>query len=132
MSFDGPARAGGAFTIGFIAALASECTSLRRHRPRAAPWLVVQSGPGAARAADGAKRAVDSGASLLVSWGLAGGLRAAVAPGTVLLPRRLLEQGGEPVHVDAVWHARLCALADELALEQGDLLTAPAALESRQ
>ena len=130
MSFDEPARAGGAFTIGFIAALASECTSLRRHRPRAAPWLVVQSGPGAARAADGAKRAVDSGAGLLVSWGLAGGLGAAVAPGTVLLPRRLLEPGSEPMSVDAVWHARLCALAGELALEQGDLLTAPAALES--
>jgi adenosylhomocysteine nucleosidase len=130
MSFDGPVRQGGAFTIGFIAALASECTSLRRHRPRAAPWLVVQSGPGAARAADGAARAVDSGAGLLVSWGLAGGLGAAVAPGTVLLPRRVLEQGATPLPVDAVWHARLCALAGELALEQGDLLTAPAVLES--
>src|SRR5688572_5696061 len=130
MSFDEPARAGGAFTIGFIAALASECTSLRRHRPRAASWLVVQSGPGAARAADGARRAVASGAGLLVSWGLAGGLGAAAAPGTVLLPRRILEQGGEPVSVDAAWHARLCGLAAELAVEQGDLLTAPAALES--
>ncbi len=131
MSFDDAARPSGEFTIGFIAALASECTSLRRHRPRrAAPWLVVQTGPGAARAADAARRAVGSGAGLLVSWGLAGGLGAAIAPGTVLLPRRILEQGGEPVPVDAIWHARLCALAGELALEQGDLLTAPAVLES--
>ena len=130
MSFDGPVRQGVGFTIGFIAALASECASLRRHRPRAAPWLVVQSGPGAARAADGAARAVDSGAGLLVSWGLAGGLGPAVAPGTVLLPRRVLEPGAEPLPVDAVWHARLCNLAGELALEQGDLLTAPAVLES--
>jgi len=124
MSSDEPVRPGGAFTIGFVAALAIECASLRRHVPRAASWLVVQSGPGSARAADGAKRAIDSGADLLVSWGLAGGLGAAVAPGTVVLPRRVLEQGAEPLRVDAAWHARLSALAGELALEQGDLLTA--------
>jgi len=130
MSFDEPVRPDGAFTIGFIAALAIECASLRRHRSRAAPWLVVQSGPGAARAADGARRAIDSGAGLLVSWGLAGGLDAAVAPGTVLLPRRVVEQGAEPLLADAAWHARLSALAGDLDLEQGDLLTVPAALES--
>ena len=130
MSFDEPVRPGGAFTIGFVAALAVECASLRRHMPRGVSWLVVQSGPGSARAADGAQGAIDSGAGLLVSWGLAGGLGAAVAPGTVVLPRRVREQGAEPLRVDAAWHARLSALARELVLEQGDLLTAPAALES--
>ncbi len=90
----------------------------------------MQSGPGAARAAAAAERAVDSGAGLLVSWGLAGGLVAAVAPGTVLLPRRVVERGAEPFLADAAWHGRLCRLADELEVEQGDLLTVPAALES--
>src|SRR5262245_62206062 len=85
MSFDGPVRRDGAFTIGFIAALARECTSLRRQLPRAGRWHVVQSGPGAARAAAAASRAIDAGAGLLVSWGLAGSLSAAVAPGTVVL-----------------------------------------------
>jgi adenosylhomocysteine nucleosidase len=130
MSFDEPAGPGSAFTIGFIAALAIECASLRRHRPRAGPWSILQSGPGAARAAAAAKRAVDDGAGLLVSWGLAGGLAAAAAPGTVLLPRRVLEPRAEPLLVDAVWHARLFALAGELHVEQGDLLTASTALES--
>jgi nucleoside phosphorylase len=130
MSFDGPALTSGAFTIGFVAALGIECASLRRHRPRAARWHVEQSGPGAERAAAAAERAIAAGARLLVSWGLAGALRAALAPGTVVLPRRVVRHGGEPLPVDAAWHARLAALSGELALECGDLLTVPAALES--
>ena len=130
MSSDEPALAGSVLTIGFIAALAIECTSLRGQLPRASTWCVVQSGPGAARAATAALRAIDSGADLLVSWGLAGGLGAAVAPGTVVLPRRVLSQGAEALPVDAAWHARLAALAGELTLDCGDLLTVPAALES--
>jgi adenosylhomocysteine nucleosidase len=130
MSFEEPAPPGGAFTIAFIAALAIECASLRRNRPSAAQWSIVQSGPGAARAAAAAESAAARGASLLVSWGLAGGLGAGVPPGTVLLPRRVVEQGSEPLLADAVWHAQLCALASELRIEQGDLLTSPTALES--
>lgn len=130
MSFDDPARSSGAPKIGFVAALAAECASLRKQTPREGAWLVAQSGPGAARAEAAAARSVAAGAQVLVSWGLAGGLDARLAPGTVLVPRRVREQGAEPVAVDALWHARLAALADEFPLEQGDLLTVPAALES--
>jgi adenosylhomocysteine nucleosidase len=130
MSFDQPVRRGGPPTIGFVAALAIECASLRRHAPRAGGWLVTQSGPGAARAAAAARRALDSGVGLLVSWGLAGGLGAAVAPGTIVMPRRVCGQGGEPFPADAAWHSRFAALAAHLPLELGDLLTVPGALES--
>jgi adenosylhomocysteine nucleosidase len=130
MSFDEPVRPGGAFTIGFIAALAIECTSLRRHSPGAERWLVVRSGPGAARAEAAAGRALEAGAQLLVSWGLAGGLSAAVAPGTVVAPRRVLAHGTAPFAVDAAWHSRLAALADGLAVDFGDLLTVAEPLES--
>jgi|GEM_PF-2536718 len=130
MSFDEPVRPDGAFTIGFIAALARECTSLRRQLPRAGRWHVVQSGPGAARAAAAASRAIDAGAGLLVSWGLAGSLSAGVAPGTVIAPRRILAEGEAPLAVDAAWHSRLAALADELAVDCGDLLTVAEPLES--
>jgi adenosylhomocysteine nucleosidase len=128
MSFDEPARSGGAATIGFVAALGIECESLRRRR--SASWLVVQSGPGAARASAAAARAIDRGASLLISWGLAGGLDERLGAGTLVLPRRVIEHGKEPLAVDAAWHARLAALADEFALALGDLLTVPSALES--
>lgn len=130
MSFDEPALSGGALTIGFVAALAIECTSLRAQVPSAATWLVSQSGPGSTRAAEAAKRAADAGASLLVSWGLAGGLGLTVSPGTVVLPRRIVAQDAEALPVDAAWHTRLAALAADVALDCGDLLTAPFALES--
>jgi nucleoside phosphorylase len=130
MSFDPPVRRDGPLTIAFVAALAVECSSLRRHAPRAGTWLVMQSGPGATRAAAAARCALDSGAALLVSWGLAGGLGPGVAPGMVVLPRRVRESGAGPLDVDAVWHARLAALAAELPLEHGDLLTVASALES--
>ena len=130
MSFDEPARPGGAFTIGFIAALAIECTSLRRYSPRTERWLVVQSGPGAARAAAAASRAADEGADLLVSWGLAGGLGVGVAPGTVIAPRRVLAEGEEPRPVDPDWHSRLALLAADLGVHRGDLLTVAEPLES--
>lgn len=130
MSFDPPARSGGAAKVAFIAALGLECASLRRQTPRAPAWRVSQSGPGAARAAAAAAHAIDSGATVLVSWGLAGGLAAALAPGTVVAPRRVLAHGAEPIGVDAEWHASLAALADEFALDYGDLLSVPAALES--
>ena len=90
----------------------------------------MQSGPGAARAAAAARRALDAGAALLVSWGLAGGLRAGVAPGTVVVPRRVRGQGAEPLAVDVAWHSRLAALSADLPLDLGDLLTVPSALES--
>lgn len=128
MSFDEPARSGGAAKIGFIAALGIECASLRRH---AVPqWVVVQSGPGAERAAVAAARAVDAGVQLLVSWGLAGALHARVAPGTVVAARRVVASTGEALAVDAVWHSSLAALAADFALERGDLLSVPHVLES--
>ena len=130
MSFDEPVPKDGAFTIGFVAALALECASLRRQSPRAERWVVVQSGPGTARAAAAANRAVDAGVDLLVSWGLAGGLAASVAPGTVVAPRRVLAQGQPPVAVDAAWHSRLAALAREPAMDFGDLLSVAEPLES--
>ena len=129
MSFDEPARSSGALKVGFIAALDVECASLLRHT-RAGSWLVVQSGPGAARAAAAAARAIDAGAGVLVSWGLAGALDAKLAPGTVVASRRVLAQGAGPLAVDPAWHARLAAVAGEFAFEHGDLLTVPAALES--
>lgn len=130
MSFDGPVRPDGAFKVGFVAALALECTSLRRHAPRADRWLIMQSGPGAPRAAAAARRAIDAGAGVLVSWGLAGGLGTGVAPGTVVAARRVLAQGEQPFQVDPAWHSRFALLAAELGAQRGDLLTVAEPLES--
>src|SRR5262245_20936165 len=89
MPFDEAARVGGAFRIGFIAALDIEASSLRRAAAGDDSWLVLQSGPGPTHAAAAAAHALDAGARLLVSFGLAGSLDAAIASGTVLAPRRV-------------------------------------------
>jgi adenosylhomocysteine nucleosidase len=130
MSFDAPARSGGARKVAFIAALDSECASLRRRATQASSWLVVQSGPGSARAAAAAATAAAGGATLLVAWGLAGGLDPKLAAGAVIAPRRVRTLEGPPIAVAATWHARLAQLGGELALETGDLLTTDTALES--
>jgi adenosylhomocysteine nucleosidase len=130
MSFDEHARSGGAVQLGFVAALGVECASLLARAPRPGTWLVVQSGPGAQRAASAAARAIAGGAGALVSWGLAGGLHARLAPGTVVAPRRVLEQGGAAWPSDAAWRSRLAGAAEGLVFDYGDLLSVPAALES--
>jgi len=130
MSFDGAGPSSGAFRIGFIAALDVEYLSLRRAAAGDDSWLLLQSGPGPARATAAAARALDAGARLLVSFGFAGALDAGVVSGTVLAPRRILAEGAAPLVVSPPWHARVAALADEFKLASGDLLTVPAALES--
>jgi nucleoside phosphorylase len=130
MSSDGAARISEAFRIGFIAALDVEAASLRRAAAGDDAWLVLQSGPGPARAAAASERALADGARLLVSFGLAGALDAAVAAGTVLMPRRVVTEGAAPLAVSAPLHARAIALADEFEVASGDLLTVPTALES--
>jgi len=111
--------------------LGLERASLDRQPPlRTAEWSVLQSGPGAARAARAAAQALVQGAGALVSWGLVGALDARLAPGTVVLPRRVLREGGVPVNVDAAWHARLTSLSAGFVTSYGDLLTVPTALDS--
>lgn len=128
MPSDRPAAARGLPRIAIVAALEIECASLRRAVARGAPWLVVQSGPGEARAAAAAEQALGAGAVGLVSWGLAGGLDEAALTGTVVVPRHVLRERSAPFAAAPVWHARLAALADELAVSTGDLLTVEHAL----
>ncbi|MDX1562465.1 MAG: hypothetical protein R3305_06035, partial [Gammaproteobacteria bacterium] len=67
---------------------------------------VYCSGPGPARAAETARRAIADGATALMSFGLAGGLVATAATGDVALPERLLGDGID-ARADTAWHRRL-------------------------
>jgi adenosylhomocysteine nucleosidase len=59
----------------------------------------------------------------LVSFGFAGGLAATLAPGTILLPKRLRTTGGHCWPVDRLWRIRVASELDPaLAVEAGDLL----------
>jgi adenosylhomocysteine nucleosidase len=113
--------------VAVVAALSVESRCLaRRLRGRKPGGLTLhQCGPGAARAARVAAAAVERGAAALVSWGLAGGLDPAAAPGTIVLPRHVLtSRRGPSYHVDARWQARLvAALQPSFPVQQGSLLT---------
>jgi adenosylhomocysteine nucleosidase len=128
MSFETAVGRDGVPRVAIVAALESECASLRLLG--AAPWHVTQSGPGGERAAAAATRAVAAGAHVLVSWGLAGGLEASLAPGVVVIPRRVVAHDGGAFDAEPALHARLVGLADELTIETGDLLTVRTPLES--
>jgi adenosylhomocysteine nucleosidase len=128
MPVDGAVSAATAETVAVIAALGLERASLRKAGAARAGISVVQSGPGPKRAAQAASAAVASGASALVSWGLAGALVTRLAPGSVVLPRRVRGEGGVFL-ADREWHAALArGLLGLLEPCFDDLVTVPAAL----
>lgn len=92
--------------------------------------VAVAVGGDAARAAAAARRLLAEGVAGLVSFGIAGGLDSALAPGTLLLPQTVLDDGGERWPVDAPWRARLAAAlaASGVAVGEGDLAGASSAV----
>lgn len=82
------------------------------------------SGADPARTAAVAERMMSGGASALVSFGIAGALAPDLRSGTILLPRRILDEAGGAIGVDRAWHARLRAAlrARGLAAVEDDLL----------
>lgn len=91
--------------------------------------LLTQSGPGAVRAAAAAERMLAAGAGALVSFGLAGGLAADVAPGRLLLPRRVFT-AERRFDIDGGWHARLATVLTELGFDDRPLLAADEVLST--
>ena len=63
-------------------------------------------GMGPERAAEAARALLADGATALVSYGLAGALAPELAPGTLLLPERVVFRGGDRV-VDLPWRRRI-------------------------
>jgi adenosylhomocysteine nucleosidase len=93
--------------LGILAGLQSEARCLSG--VPGGPRTIALSGARLEGAQRAALRLVAAGATHLLSFGLAGGLDPALAPGTLLLPTRLLTSSA-PVVVDAAWHARAADL----------------------
>jgi hypothetical protein len=111
-----------------IVALGVERAAFRARGANAA--AVIQSGPGPERAAHAATAALASGASGLVSFGLAGALREQLEAGVVLLPRRVRTAAGASFGADPEAHALLAAALHAAGIRPNldDLLSVPAAL----
>lgn len=116
--------------VGVVVALLSEAKALGLRAPRpglneTAGVLVHVSGIGAAAAALAAEVLVDRGCRALLSFGTAGGLAAALAPGDVVVPSEIIFMDGRVLATDAAWRSRLAAAcaAVDLELVDGRLLT---------
>jgi adenosylhomocysteine nucleosidase len=124
--------------LGIVSALAADARHLCRDRPRpgvitriGAGALLIVTGMGCSAAAAGARALIEAGAGALLSFGLAGALDPALAPGTVCLPSTVISHEGASVSTTQAWREELCeALAARCLVTGGKLLTAPAAIES--
>ena len=105
--------------VGAVAALAAEARALRpalARVPASGPQLRLErSGVGRVAATRAAERLVSCGAGALVSWGVAGALDAALRPGSLCLPRAVLD-GDEALATSAAWRAAVVAALDRHAL----------------
>lgn len=96
--------------IGVVVALPAEARTLAHRCP--SNFEIIVSGPGPARAADGATRLVAGGVRALLSWGTSGALAPALRPGRILLATEVHDDAGRWFASDAQWLRRA---ADELA-----------------
>jgi adenosylhomocysteine nucleosidase len=81
---------------------------------------VLCSGADPERARMATRRLCDQGAAGLVSFGLAGGLAADLAPGDLLLPQAVVLPGGGRVATEAAWRDRLAATLERAGLGTRD------------
>jgi adenosylhomocysteine nucleosidase len=125
--------------VGIVCALATEARHLgpaKRHPLlpfgcRADGTLLAVSGMGAAAAEISARALVDAGATALASWGMAGGLDPALAPGAIFLPTEVIGRDGIGVETAREWRERLSReVAAFHPLSNGRLLTSSRAIGS--
>ena len=81
---------------------------------------VLCSGVDPERARAAARRLCDEGVAGLVSFGLAGGLAAALAPGDLLLPKAVVLPDGGEIATEAAWRDRLAAMLERAGLGTHD------------
>lgn len=85
---------------------------------------VVCAGPGLAQARAAARRLVDAGARLLLSFGVAGALKGDLRPGTLLVPETVLERDRPPLATDGTpGELLVMALAATGPVSRGPLLS---------
>ena len=79
--------------LGIICGMASEVRALGRWAEDAQVRIGI-SGARPERAESEAKRLIDAGCRLLMSWGVAGGLDPEMQPGDLVVPSAVVEEGG--------------------------------------
>jgi adenosylhomocysteine nucleosidase len=120
--------------LGVVAALGVEARALgpiSRSGRTADGFLICVSGIGDAAAALAARSLIDSGASALMTFGLAGGLDPMLRAGSIVLPAEVLTLDGRRYPTSAVWRERLMMLMrPQRAVETGNVLSSTVAIET--
>jgi adenosylhomocysteine nucleosidase len=96
--------------IGICCALTSELRTLTRQKAKIGDVifldphvLLVLSGMGSAQARIAAEQLIDRGVRTLFSWGSAAALDERLVPGTLLIPRKVIDSKGRPYPVSRAW-----------------------------
>lgn len=121
--------------VGVVVALLSEAKALGLRHPQPGAndidgLRVFVSGIGNAAAERAAQALVEQGCAALLSFGTAGGLAAAMAPGDVVIPEQIVFRDTRVQATDAVWRTRLVAACEAAGqiIVGGRLLTTPQTL----
>lgn len=96
--------------LGVLCGLVAEADILRHAAPAEDQPLFAITAARPERARACAERLVAQGATGIASFGLAGGLDPALAPGTLLLPRRVIGPDGTIYATDLKWRRSLEAM----------------------
>jgi adenosylhomocysteine nucleosidase len=112
--------------IGIVVGLPQEAAILKRALGKT-PSLLVCSGAQAARAAQGAAELVAGGATMLLSFGFAGGLDPSLRPGNLVVGAGVVAADGRRQATDDALAQRLCAALDAAGCRWSAGLVADAA-----
>ncbi len=123
---------------GIVAALVPEARTLARGPIKpgelihlAEDAILIVSGIGARCAGRGARTLLAEGATALVSWGTAGGLCPDLSPGSLILPKKIIESNRSIHSTDPFWHEQLCSrLGPHVRIHTGDLAESLAVLHA--
>jgi hopanoid-associated phosphorylase len=95
--------------------------------------MLAVSGIGSVAAATAANALIDAGVAALMTFGLAGGLDPALAPGNVLLPVEVMSRDGTRFATARLWRERLSAtLSSHCVVSAGVVLTAERSIDTPQ
>jgi nucleoside phosphorylase len=127
-------------SVGIVTALASEARTLTRRRLRVRTALALEhggalwlSGMGQEAARQAALGLIESGATALVSFGVAGGLAPGLRSGTLICPSCVLDERSHDYQPDPAWRAsiiRRLATTQLPRADEGTLLSLPIPLLS--
>jgi adenosylhomocysteine nucleosidase len=116
--------------IGVVIALPAEARPLAT--AQASGFEILISGPGPARAAEGATLLVDRGVHSLLSWGTSGALRPDLRAGRLILATEVHDDSGRQYASDARWLTRAAAALAALEPVRAPCATVPQPVASVQ